>query len=65
MMRLTEQQKKILEHVAANPGLTAKEIAKDIGTSHGVVKQQMMRINDSLAGTGSKVFAKGYVLRGE
>jgi DNA-binding NarL/FixJ family response regulator len=64
MMRLTEQQKKILEHVVNNPGCSTEEIAKALHTGEDTVKVQMHRVRDSLIGTGMKI-ARGYVLRGE
>lgn len=64
MMRLTAQQRRILELITINSGITTKDIAKALNTTPESIKVQIHHLRNGMAGTGSQI-AFGYILRSE
>jgi len=56
---MTPQQQKIIAHIEARPGLTAKEIALLVQTTPSTVECQIHRIVKS----GRLILVNGYVVR--
>lgn len=61
--KLTGQQRKILELIAAEPGLKAKEIAHRLGITQSNVEVQLFYMRPLVAAQGLKI-VNGFVVRG-